>query len=135
MDVRTCKECKRLFQYSGYGDIFCPACKQKDEEEFEKVKAFLFEHPRATGQEVYKETGVITKKITKWLKEERLIVPGSDGILTCEQCGQPISRGKLCDDCKKSLAISFAQAITSGNASAAEADQAQRLMGMKFMHK
>ena len=108
MDVRTCKVCHKLFQYSGYGEIMCPTCKQKDEEDFEKVKKFVQMNPSASGQQISDATGVAIGRIAKWMREERLIISNASGVLVCEQCGKPISAGKLCPECKAKLAQEFA---------------------------
>ena len=40
MDVRTCKSCKRIFNYLS-GPIMCPACIEKLEEKFKEVKDYI----------------------------------------------------------------------------------------------
>ena len=37
MEVRTCKQCKRLFNYLS-GPPICPGCKAKIEQKFQEVK-------------------------------------------------------------------------------------------------
>ncbi len=107
MDVRTCKKCGKLFQYSGIGEVFCPVCKQKDEEDFEKVKKYINDNPGTSIEKVSEETEVSVKLITKWLREERLIITKGATLLKCEKCGKPIAAGKLCDTCKQNLAKGF----------------------------
>ena len=108
MDIRNCRECRRLFQYNGFGDILCPECRRKDEEEFDKVKEYLRNYPGATQKGVCEATGVEFEKILRWLREERLITTNASGLgLKCEQCGAPICSGKLCDDCKRQIALDF----------------------------
>ena len=108
MDIRNCRECRRLFQYHGYGDILCPECRRIDEEEFSRVKDFLRNTPGATQKGVCEATGVKFEKILRWLREERLITTNASGLgLKCEQCGASICSGKLCDDCKRQIALDF----------------------------
>lgn len=108
MDVRNCRECRRIFQYNGYGDILCPECRKKDEEEFDRVKNYLRQNPDSTQKNVCDETGVDFNKILRWLREERLVTTDAKGLgLKCEQCGAPICSGKLCDECKRKLAADF----------------------------
>ena len=58
MDFRTCEECGMVFQYPGYGDELCPACRKLVQKEFEEVNRYLIEHPGADGGEIFKATGV-----------------------------------------------------------------------------
>jgi len=46
-DIRNCKRCGRLFNYIG-GRPICQDCKKQDEEEFKRVKEYLYEHPKAS---------------------------------------------------------------------------------------
>ena len=55
MDVRTCKKCGKLFQYTGIGEVFCPVCKRKDEEDFEKVKKYINDNPGTLIEKVAEE--------------------------------------------------------------------------------
>lgn len=91
MNVKTCKKCGKLFQYSGIGEVFCPICKQKDEEDFEKVKKYINENPGMSIENVAEKTDVSVKLITKWIREERLILSKSSALLTCEKCGKPVA--------------------------------------------
>ena len=107
MDVRTCKKCGKLFQYPGIGEVFCPVCKQKDEEDFEKVKKYINDNPGTLIEKAAEETEVSVKLITKWLREERLILSKGSTLLTCEKCGKPVTSGRFCDACKQNLAKGF----------------------------
>jgi len=109
-EIRYCKECRRIFRYVS-GPVLCDECKKKDEEEYERVKAFLKEFPGANMQEVSSATGVKPAKIYRWLKEERLEVSeGSPVALNCERCGVRIRSGRFCIDCSKLLAKEILQA-------------------------
>ncbi len=108
MDVRNCDGCRTIFQYPGFGEVLCPVCKKKDDEEFEKVKDFLSKNPGATQKMVHDETGVEIKKIMRWLREERLITKDASGLgLKCEHCGASICSGRLCTDCKRKIAVEY----------------------------
>lgn len=109
-ELRYCKECHRLFQYIS-GPVVCDACKKKDDEEYEKVRAYLREFPGANMQEVAQQTGVEPRKILRWLKEERLeVCEGSPVALNCEKCGVRIRSGRFCPECSKALAKEIMQA-------------------------
>ena len=111
MEIRTCRECHHIFQYSGYDSVLCPQCKQKDDECFEKVKKYLQTHPNAQGQDVFTETGVPMTRITRWLREERLMSSDTSAcFIKCKTCGKPIKTGELCSECKVALGRGFADA-------------------------
>ena len=103
MEIKVCKQCKKMFQYM-VGPVICPRCKQVQEEQFQKVKEYLRENPGATMNTVSAETSVPIKLIQAFLKEGRLeIVPGSPISLSCEKCGAAIPTGRYCNKCKTEL--------------------------------
>ena len=54
MELMNCRNCKKLFNYIA-GEKLCPACKEKLEEKFQKVKKYIEENPRENiNQDVYK---------------------------------------------------------------------------------
>lgn len=114
MDVRTCRSCKRIFNYLS-GPNLCPSCREKLEDKFQEVKAYIEEHRGASMQQVSEECDVETGQIRQWLREERLeLMEGSAIMLSCESCGAPIRSGKFCDKCRAALANNF-QNIARGN--------------------
>lgn len=114
MDVRTCKECKRIFNYLT-GPVICPACREKLENKFQEVKKYIMEHQGASMQEVAEECEVDIIQIRQWLREERLELTAScpDG-LTCESCGCSIRSGRFCDKCRNAMANNF-QSLMKNN--------------------
>lgn len=103
MDVRNCSRCGKVFGYIG-GPPLCPSCKQKDEEDYKKVKQYLQENPGATMKEVSEACEVSIEKITRYLREGRLeIREGSNIVLECEVCGKSIKTGRFCEVCSRQL--------------------------------
>ena len=102
MDIRKCSRCGKLFNILVPGEIFCPDCKKKSEEEFRIVKNFVWDHPGVTIHQVSEETGVDKKYIKQWLREDRLQLSDDavDLELTCERCGKPITSGRYCPECR-----------------------------------
>ena len=43
MDVRNCRRCRKIFNYS-MGPIYCMSCRQALEEEFQVAKKYIQEH-------------------------------------------------------------------------------------------
>lgn len=103
MEVRTCKQCKRLFNYVS-GSPLCGACRDALEQKFITVKEYVREHPHDGINEVAKENDVSTNQIRRWIREERLEFSDDSGVgLDCENCGKTIRTGRLCQACKEKL--------------------------------
>ena len=112
MDVRTCRQCKRIFNYVS-GPSICPACKQALEEKFQEVKKYIQDHPGVNIPVVAEECDVDAKQIKQWLREERLeLSDSSASFLTCDSCGAAIRSGKFCEKCKSSMANNLQSVIT-----------------------
>lgn len=103
MDVRNCKECGRLFNYTS-GLPICPTCAKKLEDKFTEVKQYIYDHPGVGIQEVSEENDVSVNTIKKWVREERLtFAEGSAVGIECERCGRTILSGRYCNECKKKV--------------------------------
>jgi len=123
-DVRNCRRCGKIFTYTG--SSVCPSCKRGDQEEFRKIRDYLFEHPNSSSIEVSEATGISVKLILSYLREGRLesdlpngtASSGKNGFdyvkegnygsapevstgLVCEFCGRPIKIGRVCGICEK----------------------------------
>ena len=85
MEVKQCGFCR--MPYQSQGNKICSDCLIKLDEDFIKIRDYLYEHDRAGIEEVSEATGVPRKSIFNLLKEERLIVGDengySGGILKC----------------------------------------------------
>lgn len=103
MEVRTCKQCKKLFNYIN-GVPICGACRDALEKKFVVVKEYVREHPQEGINEVAKANEVSTSQIRRWIREERLAFSEESGVgLDCESCGKLIKTGRLCPACKEKL--------------------------------
>lgn len=107
-DVRNCRKCGKIYNYIG-GSPICPACKQLEEDDFQKVKRYLYDNPGASITQVSTDLEIGIEKIKRFLKEGRLEIAGDDGnmILECENCGKSIRSGRFCDACEQDLAAGF----------------------------
>lgn len=111
MDVRNCKECGRLFNYLN-GKPICPACKQKLEEKFAQVKAYIRENGGATINQVAEDNDVEIKQIKQWVREERLVFSSDSPLsIECESCGAPIKSGRFCVECMGKVTDNLKSAI------------------------
>jgi flagellar operon protein (TIGR03826 family) len=106
MDVRNCKMCGALFNYSG--NAVCPACNKKLEEKFVTVKEYIRDNPTSSISKVAEETEVPVQQLKRWVREERLCFSKDSGVMVqCEKCGKPITTGRYCQECKHSMTQSF----------------------------
>lgn len=104
MDIKYCRICGKMMQYSGFGAPICMACNKMLDEKFKALKAYLKEHPRTTMNELSEAAGVPISQINKWVREERLTFAEDSPIgIDCEKCGRMIKSGKYCQDCKNKL--------------------------------
>ncbi|MCR5717402.1 MAG: flagellar protein [Lachnospiraceae bacterium] len=83
-------------------DHICPKCRREIEEQFDRVRAYLYDHPGANIATVTAECEVTERQVLRWLREDRIFVAGNTGyILKCEGCGKPIPSGVYCPECAK----------------------------------
>ena len=108
-DFQKCKRCGNIFRQ--ISKPYCNECLDIFEEEFTKVKGYLYDHPSAKIDEVSEETEVDIKVITEFVKQERLIF--ADPVLQCKVCGKSISKGDTCDSCKEKLRASIMKSMPS----------------------
>lgn len=113
MEVRSCRKCKRLFNYLG-GSPLCPACREELEQTFYEVKEYIRDNPHATIHEVAEANEVSVNQIQQWVREERLQFSEDSGVaLQCENCGAKIYTGRYCDNCKATLANGLTKAFAA----------------------
>jgi flagellar operon protein (TIGR03826 family) len=107
-DVRNCRRCGRIYNYIG-GAPLCQACKEKDEEDFKRIKQYLYDNPKASVTQVSTELDISVDKIKRFLRDGRLEIADDDGnmILECEACGKSIKSGRYCQECERALASGF----------------------------
>jgi len=111
--MRNCKRCGKLFLYAGVP--ICPACIEKEEEQFRQVKSYLDEHPRSGVSEISEGTGVPVEVVIEFLRQGLLVSqPGPEGQLTCMICKRPITKGRICARCEAALNATRAELSGSG---------------------
>jgi len=108
MDIRNCPHCGKLFAFNGKSKL-CPVCCNSEEDDFLKVKDFLWDHPNASIEEVHVATDVERDLIIKFVRDGRLLAEGIDFefMVECERCGQPIISGRFCAKCQQDLIDGF----------------------------
>ena len=111
MDVRNCRRCRKIFNYS-MGPIYCMQCRQAMEEEFQVVKKYVQDNPGSDIRMVSEACDIDPAQIKQWVREERLyFTEGSNTGISCEHCGMMIQTGRFCERCKAEMSNSFRAAI------------------------
>ena len=111
MAALNCPRCKKLF-HKVLSPV-CPACEKKEEIQFEDLRKYIWDNPTASISQVAEETEVPAKRILRYIREGRLIVPESMADIRCTSCGVQILEGNFCDPCAKKMADNLAGAFSS----------------------
>ena len=95
----NCSICGKLIEANSFRAV-CGECVSKDMQDFDRIRDFLYAHPRAKIFEVSNSLDIPVPAIKRYLREGRLeIVEKNNRFLKCEKCGKPICSGTQCDDC------------------------------------
>lgn len=133
MDVRNCKLCGNLFNFTG--SPICPACNKKMEEKFAVVKEFIRENPTSSISVVAEKTEVPIQQLKRWIREERLSFSKDSGVvIQCEKCGAAILTGRFCKECKRTMTKSL-ESLYSTAASNVERKKTTENARMRFIDK
>lgn len=98
MNIKNCKKCGKIYNYDGFS--ICYHCRNEENEIFQKVREYIYDNSDADINKVSEATEVPTKKILEFLRQGKLeIKEGSNLILDCERCGEPIKLGRFCNSC------------------------------------
>jgi len=113
MNVIQCKSCKKLFQ--SLGERVCDKCHRQLDDDFVKVRDYIYENENSTIDNVAEDTGVSKKTIMQLLEEGRLVLagPGGVGVLFCTACKKPIPSGKMCKECEDDVKDAMRSKISS----------------------
>ncbi|ADL11794.1 flagellar protein [Acetohalobium arabaticum] len=106
MGLKNCERCGQVFA-SDRKEI-CRDCEQEVEENFGKVRDYIYDHGQATIPEVHEETGVSVKEIKQFIREGRLVEYDMDISVECKRCGTDIKSGDYCSDCREELSQGLA---------------------------
>ena len=135
MDVRSCKNCGRLFNYMG-GQPICASCKQKLEDKFVKVKDYIRQHELASMKEISEENEVSVKQLRQWVREERLTFSSKSPVgIECENCGAMIRTGRFCEKCKNNMANDFKGMYAAPKVQKVENKQSKGKDRLRFLDK
>ena len=134
-DIRNCKNCGRIFNYMG--KPICPDCIKEDDEDFKKVRDYLYKYPGTSMSKVSEELEVSMQKIKRYLREGRLEIVGDDPnmILSCEVCGRSIKSGRFCDMCVGGLTRDLEKTAAEISEDLSSTSSGNRKYELKFLKK
>ena len=115
MEIKNCRQCGRMMQYMGTGELICSDCKKKMDEKFAEAKTYLKENPGTNSTGLAKAIGVPLSQVNKWVREERLVFSEDSPIgIDCERCGKMIKSGRFCPECKTAMVNEFSSGRKDG---------------------
>ena len=133
MNLRNCARCGKMFNYIG-GQPICEPCKKAIEEDFQKVKQYIVDNPRAGLKQIAEDNEVSTKQIQQWIREERLMFTSDSPIqLQCENCGELIQTGRFCAKCKASMANNLNNTFAKPQPQVQQPVKEKKNAGMRFL--
>lgn len=135
-DVRNCKRCGKIYNYIG-GVPLCHDCKKQDEDDFKRVKNYLYDNPMASIVDVSRELEISVQRIKNYLKQGRLEIIGGDGnmILECELCGRSIRTGRFCEECTNALSKDIKSTADEIRSPTSQSTGTRASGGMRYLHK
>lgn len=111
----NCSICGRLIENNNFRSV-CQQCMEKDMSDFDRIRDFLYIHPRAKVFEVSTILDIPVPVIKRYLREGRLeIIEKNNRFLSCEKCGKPICSGTQCDDCHSRSSHEYKSFFNGGN--------------------
>jgi len=124
MELKVCKNCRRLFQYI-YGPELCQDClklmkqdqqvdankeektivkqiAKEDETQYGQIRDYIMVNPKATVAEIAEANDITPTKLLEWVRNDRLEFSEDSQYawFECERCGAKIKSGRLCNRCK-----------------------------------
>ena len=72
MRIIRCRRCKEMFEYEGLPPPCCPSCQEIRNEQYDRVRDFVKEHPGISAVEVHHYTEVPLNAIMQFVEEGNL---------------------------------------------------------------
>jgi flagellar operon protein (TIGR03826 family) len=136
-ELKNCRKCGTMFNFVG-GYPLCGRCRAAEEEDFQKVKNYLYDNPGSSPPEIAKAIDVSVDKIRRFLKEGRLEIVGdvSNMILACEKCGKSIRSGRFCDECERDMKKELMmEANRMSSSLSADSEKKKKGDSLRYLHK
>ncbi len=119
MNIKTCRDCQKIFQ--SYGQAYCEECLKKQDDLFVVVRNYLYDNPKATVEDICESCKVEEDLVLGWLRDGRLLAENGASLLTCMSCGVSIAQGRVCAKCSSEFQNKISAARASIPAPAPEA--------------
>jgi ribosomal protein L37E len=109
MALASCQRCKKLFEKI-HGPV-CPNCEDLEDEDYEKIRQALVDHPNSSAEQLAEVTGVTIDCVMRLLAQGRIETTEANKGVKCGRCGAPaISVSKrLCESCLQKLNAELAR--------------------------
>ena len=103
MPLAKCERCAKLFAKTNHP--LCPNCVPEEEQDFEKVRTCLGEHPDLSAEAISELTGVSLQCVMRMIDQGLVTNSLFTGTVKCGKCGAPaISPSKrLCNACLEEM--------------------------------
>lgn len=112
--LKNCKKCSRLFQAEN-GATLCSRCNEDIDDEFTKVREYIYDNPSSSVKDVSTGTGVDTDSILKWIREGKIELGSYSGIAFCERCSEPTTGSRFCPKCVNDLSTGLKAGLEDSN--------------------
>ena len=103
MEIKYCKNCKRLFK-DITGRIYCNDCKEEFDNLLKEVKTYIKENRTCLVNDVATKFEIPIKQIMNWIAQEEIELTKDSSIkIYCKECETQIFSGQYCDKCKTKM--------------------------------
>jgi ribosomal protein L37E len=109
MALASCQRCKKL--YEKLRSPICPNCEVLEEDDYEKIRQALVDHPNSSAEQLAEVSGVMIECVLRLLAQGRIQTTAANKGAKCGRCGAPaisVSK-KLCEGCLQKLNAELAQ--------------------------
>lgn len=120
--LRNCKKCNRLFS-AQEGQFLCSRCNDEVDDDFLRVKEFIYDNPSSSIKEVSFNTGVHVDIILKWIREDKIVLATNSVITFCERCGEPSDGSRYCKKCVHELSLGLKSGLKDKSPSNQSSDK------------
>ena len=97
----SCEYCGGELSFLYRGTYQCKSCGKLNYDDYQKVRNYLEENGPKTMVEIEEATGISSRIIGEFLRDEKLQVPRNSSVmLRCQRCGAGIRTGTFCERCK-----------------------------------
>lgn len=98
--IDNCLRCGQIYKKNFRG--LCKNCMDSIDSELQRVVSFLKRHPNITIEELSDNVEVSIKRITKFIKENKILIYDYPNLkYKCIMCVNQIRKREICDNCSQ----------------------------------